>query len=249
MFEDKYDRIIYFDTETTGLSYKTNCITELAYAVVEKNKPIQYFDDYIKINENQSYEAKAEEITGITREFLRLHGKNATEVMSKFHKAMFESPKTLMCAYNAAFDISFITNEFARANLHYNYQVDFLDPCTAYHDIAPSPHKLTNAIQFFKIENVQNSHNALDDVKALLAVTEKMQQKYSNLDKYINLMGYYGTFDQIECPWIMYVPFSIKNKIPLYDAYNYYVSSQNVARSINEATTERPICTTKTTSV
>lgn len=36
MFEDKYDRIIYFDTETTGLSYKTNCITELAYAVVEK---------------------------------------------------------------------------------------------------------------------------------------------------------------------------------------------------------------------
>jgi len=245
MFEDKYDRIIYFDTETTGLSYKTNCITELAYAVVPKNNKIEWYNDFIKIDTAQPYETKAAEITGITREYLNTYGKDAADVIHKFHDILFESPKTLVCAYNAAFDISFITTEFARMNLTYDYPVDFLDPYTVYRDIAPAPHKLNNAIDFFKIENVQNSHNALDDVRALFAVTETIQQKYNNLDKYINLMGYYETFDQVECPWVTYVPFTIKNKIPLYDAHNYYVNSQNVTRTINDATTERPIYTTK----
>lgn len=245
MFENKYDRIIYFDTETTGLNANCNRITELAYAVVTKNNTIKWYNDFIKIDDTQQYNAKAEEITGITRAYLNSVGKEAKDVITKFHNILFESPNTLLCAYNAAFDISFITNEFARIDLKYKQPIDFLDPCTVYHDITSGPHKLMNAIQFFNIKNVQNSHNALDDVKALMAVTESIQKKYQNLEKYINLMGYYGTFDQIKCPWVTYVPFTIKSTVPLYEAYKYYTSSKNEKRPNNEITDNRPGCNYK----
>ena len=89
MFPD-YDRIIFFDTETTGTNHMVDVITELAYIVTEKNTNLIQRDNYIQIDDNQEYSPEAEKITGITREFLKTNGLPKEQVIEEFYNYLFE---------------------------------------------------------------------------------------------------------------------------------------------------------------
>lgn len=221
MFPD-YDRIIFFDTETTGTNHMVDVITELAYIVTEKNTNLIQRDNYIQIDDNQEYSPEAEKITGITREFLKTNGLPKEQVIKEFYNYLFEKKKTLLIAHNMAFDSSFIASEFARLGLQWKHQVDMLDTLTVYKDIAPYPHKLSDAIVFFKLKDVQNSHRAIDDVIALQAVTRELYIREPNINNYINIMGYnpkYG-FKMLDFPYCMYLPQRYNAKYPLWKLKN-----------------------------
>lgn len=218
----EYERIIYFDTETTGTNYKTDVITELAYVIVEKNINIINRDKYINIDDNQEYSPDAEKITGISRSFLKANGLPKEQVIKEFHNFLFEKKQTLLIAHNLAFDASFIASEFIRLGLQWKHQVDMLDTLTVYKDFAPYPHKLSDAIDFFKLKDVKNSHRAIDDVLALQAVTRELYVRDPNMSKYINIMGYnpkYG-FRQLDIPYCMYLPQRYKAVYPLWKLKN-----------------------------
>jgi DNA polymerase-3 subunit epsilon len=212
-----YEEIIYFDTETTGLKYYTDTITELAYYIeTEKNA----HDKYISIPDNQHYSTEAIDVTGITREFLKLNGENKETVMTEFYNKIYEKENTLLIAHNISFDVSFIKTEFEKLGLKWK-KIDVLDTLTVFKDMAPYPHKLKDAIQYFNIKGVQNSHNAIDDVMALKAVTESMVSINQNVSNYINLIGYnpkYG-YDQINLEYCKYLPQKYNSKRPLYYCY------------------------------
>ena len=68
---------------------------------------------------------------------------------------------------------------------------DKLDLLTVYKDRKPYPHKLCNAIEAYGLSGkVVNSHRAVDDVIATVAVMEEMEKENADLERYVNLFGY-----------------------------------------------------------
>jgi len=68
---------------------------------------------------------------------------------------------------------------------------DKLDLLTAYKDRRSYPHKLCNAIEAYGLaDKVVNSHRAVDDVLATVAVMQAMEDEKNDLHRYINLFGY-----------------------------------------------------------
>ena len=60
-----------------------------------------------------------------------------------------------------------------------------------YKDRRPYPHRLFNAIEAYGLTGqVVNSHRAIDDVIATVAVMEAMAAEKDDLECYVNLFGY-----------------------------------------------------------
>ena len=62
-------------------------------------------------------------------------------------------------------------------------------------DRRPYPHKLASAIEAYGLSGkVVNSHRAVDDVIATVAVMEEMEKENPDLMRYVNLFGYNPKF-------------------------------------------------------
>ena len=70
MFESlfkKYDRIVFFDTETTGFdSDKDDQIIELAAVCIGKDGSEESFDDFIRLHTKTELSDEIIQLTGIT---------------------------------------------------------------------------------------------------------------------------------------------------------------------------------------
>ena len=68
---------------------------------------------------------------------------------------------------------------------------DKLDLLTVYRDRHSYPHRLCSAIEVYGLSGkVVNSHRAVDDVLATVAVMEEMEKEKNDLERYVNLFGY-----------------------------------------------------------
>ena len=96
---------------------------------------------------------------------------------------------------------------------------DKLDLLTVYKDRRPYPHKLCNAIEAYGLTGkVVNSHRAVDDVIATVAVMEEMEQENPDLMCYVNLFGYNPKFgiDGKPIGSVTYKPQPYNATAPLY---------------------------------
>ena len=191
---DKYDRLVLFDTETTGLQYSRDEIIEFAAVVVEPRdgKPtiIQEYDELIALSPGGFVPPKITELTGISTQDLREKGLPKARVARDVSEML--QGNCLLLAYNAHFDLSFLYYFLLR---HGDPMVlkgkDKLDLLTVYKDRHSYPHKLCNAIEVYGLSGkVVNSHRAVDDVIATVAVMEEMEKEQSDLLSYVNLFGY-----------------------------------------------------------
>ena len=194
----KYDRLVLFDTETTGLLFSRDEIIEFAAVVVEQVDGIptivQEYDELIALSPGGFVPPKIEQLTGISTQDLREKGLPKTRVAQDI--AQMLKGNTLMLAYNAHFDLSFLYYFLLR---HGDPMVlkgkDKLDLLTVYKDRRPYPHKLCNAIEAYGLTGkVVNSHRAVDDVIATVAVMEEMEKENPDLMCYVNLFGYNPKF-------------------------------------------------------
>ena len=195
---NQYDRLVLFDTETTGLLFSRDEIIEFAAVVVEQvdGKPtiVQEYDELIALSPGGFVPPKIEQLTGISTQDLREKGLPKTRVAQDI--AQMLKGNTLMLAYNAHFDLSFLYYFLLR---HGDPMVlkgkDKLDLLTVYKDRRPYPHKLCNAIEAYGLTGkVVNSHRAVDDVIATVAVMEEMEKENPDLMRYVNLFGYNPKF-------------------------------------------------------
>lgn len=213
----KYEAVVFFDTETTGLDAKTSQIIELAAIRITQAADgslhtTDSTDMFIKLPKGQRLPEKIVELTGITNEKLAAEGIPAGNAAAAFANMIFSSPKTLLAAHNAQFDLLFIWElfrQFTDEGGDILAPCDYLDSLTVYKDRRAYPHKLANAITSYKLEGkVQNSHRAIDDVLALYEVCKAMDAERPDLSTYINLFGYnpkYGvTGDRL--PRVSYWP-------------------------------------------
>ncbi len=194
----KYDRLVIFDTETTGLAFSRDEIIEFAAVVVEQvdgqAKVVQEYDELIALSPGGFVPAKITELTGISDQDLRERGLPKTRVARDIAEMI--GGNTLLLAYNAHFDLSFLFYFLLR---HGDMSVlkgkDKLDLLTVYRDRRSFPHKLSNAISAYGLSGkVVNSHRAVDDVLATVAVMEEMEKEKADLENYVNLFGYIPKF-------------------------------------------------------
>jgi len=190
----KYDRLVLFDTETTGLMYHADEIIEFAAVVVEMKDGapavVEEYDELISLTPGNRVPPEIERLTGITNEAILERGVSKKKVCADFARMI--AGNTLLLAYNAHFDLSFLFYMLLRdGDISCLKGKDKLDLLTVYKDRHSYPHKLCNAIEVYGLsDQVQNSHRAIDDVIATVAVMDKMEQEKDDLPRYINLFGY-----------------------------------------------------------
>ena len=99
---------------------------------------------------------------------------------------------TLLLAYNAHFDLSFLFYMLLRdGDPAVLKGKDKLDLLTVYRDRRAYPHRLCNAIEQYDLQDrVTNSHRAIDDVRATVEVLRAMGTERDDLERYVDLFGY-----------------------------------------------------------
>ena len=218
-----YDRLVLFDTETTGLLFSRDEIIEFAAVVVErvagKAAVVQEYDELVALPPGGFVPPRIQELTGISTQDLRERGLPKTRICRDIAEMI--RGNTLLLAYNAHFDLSFLFYLLLR---HGDASIlkgkDKLDLLTVYKDRRPYPHRLCNAIDSYGLTGkVVNSHRAVDDVLATWAVMEEMEKEKPDLEKYINLFGFnpkYGV-DGKPIGSVTYRPQGYDVQCPLYE--------------------------------
>ena len=219
----KYDRLVLFDTETTGLDYCRDEIIEFAAVVVEQRegKPtvIQEYDELITLSPGSFVPPQIEQLTGISNQDIREKGIPKTRVCRDI--AEMVRGNTLLLAYNAHFDLCFLFYLLLRdGDPAILKGKDKLDLLTVYKDRHSYPHKLCNAIEVYNLgDKVVNSHRAVDDVLATVAVMEAMELEKDDIMRYVNLFGYNPKYGVSGKPIssITYKPQRFDPPCPLYE--------------------------------
>ena len=190
----RYDRLVILDTETTGLNYSRDEVIEFSAVAVEKvgdtHKIVQEYDQLVSLSPGGFVPPKIQQLTGISTQDLREKGVPKTRVCRDMAELI--AGNTLLLAYNAHFDLSFLFYMLLRdGDPRILKGKDKLDLLTVYRDRREFPHKLCSAIEAYGLTGkVVNSHRAIDDVIATVAVMEAMEAERPDLHRYINLFGY-----------------------------------------------------------
>ena len=219
----KYDRLVLLDTETTGLQFSRDEIIEFAAVAVEQRDGeavvVAEYDELVALNPGGFVPPKIQELTGISTQDLRERGIPKTRVCRDIAELI--AGNTLLLAYNAHFDLSFLFYLLLRSG---DPQIlkgkDKLDLLTVYRDRHSYPHKLCNAIETYGLAGqVVNSHRAVDDVLATVAVMGAMEEEKDDLVRYVNLFGFnpkYGV-DGKPIGSVTYKPQPYNPIAPLYE--------------------------------
>ena len=220
---ERYDRLVILDTETTGLHYSRDEIIEFSAVAVEKgigsHRIVAEYDQLVSLSPGGFVPPKIEQLTGISTQDLREKGVAKTRVCRDIAELI--AGNTLLLAYNAHFDLSFLFYMLLRdGDPKILKGKDKLDLLTVYRDRHEYPHKLCSAIEKYGLSGkVVNSHRAVDDVIATVAVMEAMEAERPDLDKYINMFGYNPKYGIEGKPIgsVTYKPQGFKPGKPLYE--------------------------------
>ena len=219
----KYDRLMLFDTETTGLIFNRDEIIEFAAVVVEKKNGevvvTEEYDELIALSPGGFVPPMIENLTGITNQDLKEKGIPKTRLCQDI--ARMVAGNTLLLAYNAHFDLSFLFYLLLRdGDPTILKGKDKLDLLTVYKDRHSYPHKLCHAIDVYGLgDKVVNSHRAVDDVLATVEVMKAMELEKADLERYVNLFGYnpkYGVEGK-QIGSVTYKPQKFDPPQPLYE--------------------------------
>ena len=214
----RYDRILIFDTETTGLRFDRDEIIQFSAVVLERSGVTQQYDRLIRLALGQQVPPEIQRLTGITTQDVEQRGIPRDQAAREI--AGLLAGNTLLTAYNAHFDLSFL---FHMLRVHGDPGClrgkDKLDLLTVYRDRRAYPHKLRDAIAAYGLEGtVQNSHQADQDALATVSVMDAMSAERDDLPDYINLFGYIPKYGPPRRPIrsVTYLPQPYDSPIPLY---------------------------------
>lgn len=217
----QFDRIVIFDTETTGIEFKTCRIIELGAVALEESGEVDSMDALIRLPEGETIPPVVVELTGITDLQLQSEGIGEQEAVEQFARLFEGAERPLIVAYNAQFDLNFMAGLLPRwGQLDLLKRSRFLDALTVYKDRRDYPHKLCNAIEAYQLgDKVVNSHRAVDDARATVALMESMAEERDDLERYIDLFGFhpkYGVSGR-RIASVTYVPQGYRRVAPAYE--------------------------------
>ena len=165
------DKLIVFDTETTGLDFENDEILQLS--IINSDGEV-LFDRYFKPEKKIEW-PEAQKFNGISPEMVKdLPGyRDSLDQV----KAIFENAETLV-AYNNAFDVEMLKRwginleEKKQADVMKDFALLYGEYQTEYNEFKWQ--KLSKCAEYFGYSF--NPHNSLEDVKATLYCYEKMEE-------------------------------------------------------------------------
>lgn len=183
-------RIVYFDTETTGVKPGKDHIIELALLVYDDGTLTEEYDEFIQID--GKLPSKIVELTGITDEMLKDDGVAAKDAAAKIITVLKKD--SVWVAHNTQFDLLFIYNllkEYFDEEdiLDKLSKLKWLDTLTIFKDRAGYPHRLENMVEHYKLKDVR-FHRAIDDARALKECLKELKLERNDIKEYVNLFGY-----------------------------------------------------------
>ena len=168
-----HDDYVVVDVETTGLNPHRDKIIELGAVLVRDGEVVRTFSSLI--NPGRNLPRKITDLTGITNEDLR-YAPAASDYVPRF--AEFIKGETLL-AYNANFDVGFITAAFEAEGLSAKNKVlDVLELARDYIPDMPN-YKLATMIEVFDLADVQ-THRAADDALATAKLYELIKARFKD---------------------------------------------------------------------
>ena len=104
----QFDRIVVFDTETTGVEFGKDRIIELGVVSLEHGVETDCMDALIRLPEGQTLPPFITDLTGITDAQLLSEGVAPSAAVEAFCRLLEGAERPLLAAYNAQFDLNFL---------------------------------------------------------------------------------------------------------------------------------------------
>lgn len=181
-----HTEFVAFDVETTGLSPFSDRIVEFG-AVRFRADGTELERLQILVHPGCSIPAQVSRIHGITNAMVR-SCPTLEEVLPQI-QAFLSTPKALLLAHNATFDVRFLTASFRRhkASMPANPVVDLLK--LVRHSLpALSNHRLETVARHLRIANT-TEHRALADAVIVRQVFHHLLQRHARLQDRSHLFG------------------------------------------------------------
>lgn len=176
-FDDKTierlkDRYIAFDVETTGLNERSDRIIEVGAVLFENGQPTKKFSSLVNAEIDVPYSATV--INLITTDMVRA-APSETTVYAQLADFLGDAldGATIICAHNARFDISFLSEALER--LGYNAKLSYIDTLSLSRIMIRGlrSYKLQTIAYYFEIENEQE-HRADSDAEVCGMILSKL---------------------------------------------------------------------------
>ena len=186
---ERFDTLLVLDTETTGVVPRRDEVIELALLRADARGGREEYDEFIRLSPGTALPEQIRLLTGITEDMLEKGiGKDAAA--RTLADRLTTGGRTLVCAYNAQFDLVFLYYLLDAYGLAGALRgVKFLDALTVYRDRRPYPHRLSDAAAAYALEG-RNTHRAIDDVRVTYELLCAMDAEEGDLPRYVNLFGY-----------------------------------------------------------
>ena len=217
---NEFDRLVVFDTETTGIEFGRDRIIEIGAVALENGEECGNFNALIRLPAGQTLPPFITNLTGITDAQLMREGVDDRRAAEGFCRLLDGAEQPLLVAYNAQFDLNFLYYLLRPLGLLSALQKPrFLDALTVYRDRRDFPHKLCNAIEAYGLTEAENSHRAVDDARATVLLLEAMAAEKDDLLRYIDLFGVHPKYGMSgkKIASVTYCPQPYDRRIPLYD--------------------------------
>jgi len=171
------------DLETTGLSFRTEKITEIGIMKVKNGEVVDSFSCFV--NPEKPIPPKVVEVTNITDDMV----KDAETIEQVFPKMLDFIKDSVLVAHNADFDIGFL--KYNAKQLGYNLDNTYMDTLRLSKELFPDFKKYKLGIIAEKLGiKVEVAHRALDDVdttvKVLNVMFDMLKEKQVNTLEDIN---------------------------------------------------------------
>ena len=137
-----FDRLVVFDTETTGIEFGRDRIIEIGAVALENGAERGDFNALVRLPAGQTLPTFITELTGITDEQLDREGVDDRAAAEGFCRLLEGAEQPLLVAYNAQFDLNFLYYLLQPLGLvSILRKPRFLDALTVYRDRRDYPHK------------------------------------------------------------------------------------------------------------
>lgn len=169
--------LIFFDIESTGLNVIRDRIIQLAMIRYHRDGTPPAEKSYL-INPGIPISAEAMAVHGITPQDVA-----NKPTFQQLAKEIFEFiGEADLAGYNSnRFDIPVLMEEFARVGL--DFDIDnrrTIDVQRIFYRM--EPRTLSAAYQFYCQKNIENAHDAMEDVRATIEVLDGQLRKYDGMD-------------------------------------------------------------------
>ena len=223
------------DIETTGLSFRTEKITELGAVKYRNGEVIGEFECFV--NPQKPIPQEVVEVTHITDEMVKNAG-TIEEVLPKFLEFIGQD---VIVAHNADFDVGFI--KYNAEKLGYSLENTYIDTLRLAKDLFPDykKYKLGIIAQHLGIQ-VDVAHRALDDVITLMKVFKVMlemlaQKKVKKVEDIDRIVGKEADFKKLPSYHAIilarnYVGLKNLYKLISYSHLQYYYKRPRILKSL-----------------